>query len=241
MKSRGCVSVWGLCGLLWASPVGAQPAEAQPAEAQPAEAQAGAQELEVAQIVEGIQRFYAEAADLKADFEQIYTYKVYGRTQRSSGKVFFKKKNKMRWDYQSPEAKLFVSDGATLWVYEPEHAQAFKQNLSSSQLPVALSFMSGEGQLAEEFTAKRLDDPPGGGSYLVALTPKRNAGDYQALHLEVDKRSFAVLASTVLDPVGNTNRVLFKNLATNSGLPDAGFQFKLPAGVHVVKEPGGLK
>lgn len=184
-------------------------------------------------VVAGIQAFYGDAADLKASFTQTYTYKVYNRKQVSTGKVFFKKPGKMRWDYQTPARKLFVSDGATLWVYEPDENQAFKRGLKSSQLPVALTFMTGEGKLADEFTSSLLEskDPA---IHKVKLVPKRHQGDYKSLVLTVDAKTFAVQASTVIDPVGNTNYVAFSDVQTNAGLPDQGFAFSPPAGVQVI-------
>lgn len=211
---------------------------AQPTGAPTPKAPAAAPAAEVNAVIEGIQRFYGEAKDLKADFVQTYTYKVYDRSQKSTGKVFFKKKNKMRWDYKTPEAKVFVADGSTLWVYEPEQGQVFKRSLRSAQLPVALTFMSGEGKLTDEFDA-RLLPAPSPKTLLVELIPKKDLGDYQSLQLEVDRATFAVVASTVVDPVGNTNHVLFSNVKTNSDLPDAGFAFTPPAGIRVITEPGG--
>ena len=184
-------------------------------------------------VVAGIQAFYADAADLKASFTQTYTYKIYNRTKVSNGTVFFKKSGKMRWDYTSPTKKMFLSDGATLCVYEPEENQAFKRALSSSQLPVALTFMTGEGKLADEFNATLLASKAPG-VLKVKLVPKRNQGDYKALVLTVDAQTYAVKASTVFDPVGNTNYVVFGGMKTNVGLPDKGFVFVPPAGVQVI-------
>ena len=42
--------------------------------------------------------------------------------------MWLKKPGRMRWDYEKPEKKLMVSDGSTLWVYEPEDEQAATQN-----------------------------------------------------------------------------------------------------------------
>lgn len=190
---------------------------------------------DVSAVLDGIQRFYADAQDLRADFAQTYTYKVYNRTQRSSGQVFFKKPKMMRWDYKKPVAKVFVADGQTLWVYEPEENQVFKRDLSSSQLPVALTFMSGEGRLADEFDARLMQSPAD--SYVVELIPKRHAGDYRSLLLTVDRETFAVKASTVVDPVGNSNQVTFANVRINSGLPDGAFRFSPPKGVRVITDP----
>ena len=63
----------------------------------------------------------------------------------------FKKPGRMRWDYDKPEKTTYVTDGAVLWLYEPEDQQAFKQELKASQLPAALAFLTGKGKLADEF------------------------------------------------------------------------------------------
>ncbi len=191
---------------------------------------------EVGQVVDGIQKFYADAQDLQANFTQRYTYLVYDRVQISSGVVYFKKPGMMRWDYQKPEPKVFVADGQTLWVYEPAENQAFKRKLDSSQLPVALTFMSGQGKLTDEFDAK-LVEAPDASSLAVELVPKRHAGDYKSLRLTVDAKSYAVKTSTVVDPVGNTNELVFADMKTNVGLPDAGFKFRPPEGVRVITGP----
>ncbi len=203
--------------------------------AQKIQAQAPKMDEETARVLDGIQKFYAEAKDFSAEFEQTYTYIAHQRSQISKGKVYFKKPGKMRWDYQTPSQKVFVSDGSLLWVYEPEENQAFKRPIKSVQLPVALSFLSGEGNLAEEFDAV-LKKPRTEGTYLVELIPKRDQGDYRALRLEVDATTYAVQKSTVVDPVGNTNHIAFSAVKTNSGLPDAGFSFTPPAGVRVLQD-----
>ncbi len=189
-----------------------------------------------AAVLKGIQGFYGEAKDLKANFTQIYTYTVYARKQESKGTVFFKKPGKMRWDYQTPAPKVFVADGEMLWVYEPTENQVFKRSMKSAQLPVALTFMSGKGDLAEAFNAKLLK-PLNDKTLRVELVPKVHEGDYKALRLTVDKTSFAVVSSTVVDPVGNTNQIIFENMRSNVGLPDAGFVFKVPAGTRVISQP----
>ena len=192
-------------------------------------------------VVDGIQRFYSVSKDLRARFRQTYTYKAYKRTQVSTGRVFFKKPGRMRWDYVTPVAKLFVSDGDTLWVYEPEESQAFKRSLRSAQLPVALTFMTGEGDLSTAFDASLVESEPSEGTVTVELVPKSDEGDYKALRLKVDRTTFQVKASTVIDPVGNTNHVEFDDVEINLGLPDEGFAFNPPAGVRVISEPGARR
>ena len=192
-------------------------------------------ETQVEKVLKSVQSFYGRTVDLKAKFTQTYTYKVYGRTQVSSGRVFFKKPGMMRWDYRKPVPKVFVADGQHLWIYEPQENQYFKRALSSSQLPIALTFMGGEGNLSDEFEAKLTGEVAG--AYTLELIPRKDASDYQSLVLEVDKTTFAVRSSTVIDPVGNTNRLVFDRMVVNSGLPDSGFKFKAPEGVREIKVP----
>ena len=115
----------------------------------------------------------------------------------------------MRWDYAEPTPKVFVADGKTLWVYEPTENQVFKRDLKSAQLPVALAFMSGEGELTKSFEArlKSVSDDV----LTLELLPRDNGGDYKMLLLAVDAKSYAVQSSTVIDPLGNTNHIVFDN------------------------------
>ena len=185
-------------------------------------------------VVDGIQRFYRDARDLKAEFEQTYTYTQMGRKQSKSGKVFFKKPSRMRWDYKKPVPQVFVSDGSVLWVYQPTDAQVFKQDLNHSQLPVALTFMSGQGELRTEFNAQLIEQTKTVDSYTVQLLPKKSEVNYKSVLLTVRKTDFSVLESVVIDPVGNENRLVFKKVVQNTDIPDRAFEFKVPDGVRVI-------
>lgn len=185
-------------------------------------------------ILTGIQKFYSNISEFQADFTQIFTYKIYGRKKISTGKVFFKKPGKMRWDYEAPTKRLFIADGEVLWVYEPEEAQVFKRSLSSAQLPVALRFMKGEGELTKDFNIaepKKEEE-----RYTLILTPKIPSGEYQELQLVVDRKTFEVKSSILVDPTGNTNHIQFADIKVNTGLPESGFSFVPPQGVRVIKE-----
>ena len=184
------------------------------------------------EVVSGVPSFYAEARDVHADFKQTFTDKIYQRKKISTGKVFFQKPAQMRWDYEAPHQRLFIADGATLWVYEPEEAQVFKRDLASAQLPVALRFMRGEGKLTDDFNLDELTESEEG--VTLTLSPKKPSGEYKALKLIVDPARFHVKASVLIDPVGNTNHISFVDAKVNSDLPDAGFSFTPPEGVRVI-------
>ena len=190
--------------------------------------------MQASNLLNGIQNFYSKINDFQANFTQTFTYKIYAKQKRSHGKVYFKKPSKMRWDYQKPSKRLFIADGAHLWVYEPDEAQIFKRDMKRAQLPVALRFMKGEGDLASDFIASK--PILNGEYYTLTLTPKEPSSEYQQLKLTVHSTTFEVSASELIDPVGNTNHIHFTNVKVNSALPDKGFQFTPPPGVHVIGE-----
>lgn len=189
-----------------------------------------------AQLLDKVQTFYAGASDFLADFKQTYTYHIYGRKKVSTGRVFFKKPSKMRWDYEAPIKRVFVADGSTLWVYEPEESQVFKRDLSSAQLPVALRFMKGEGKLSEDFIVTQVNPGADEGYSVLHLKPRVPSPDFVSLQLTVNRESGAVSSSMLTDPTQNTNRIDFVDVKVNQSLPDAGFSFTPPAGVRVIDE-----
>jgi outer membrane lipoprotein carrier protein len=185
-------------------------------------------------VMERLQAVYDRTADLHADFTQVYTFKVNGLRRKSSGSVWIKKPGKMRWDYAKPHAKYFVSDGSTLWVYQPAEGQVFIEPLGQSQAASALSFLLGHGRLTETFEAKLL--PPGkGGEPRLELVPIRHAGHFRKVTLTLDADTYRVVSTEVEDPVGNLNRITLSSVQVNKGLPDKGFTFTPPAGVRVIR------
>ena len=184
-------------------------------------------------IVERLQTKYRSIKSMTATFTQTYTYAVYQRTQTSTGKVFLKSPGRMRWDYKTPSSKVFVADGKNLWVYEPEKNQAYQRSLKDSEIPIAIRFLMGEGNLLKEFEPTFKSATPT--TVTVELTPKVPTTKYKRLTMVISRADHMVQETTIIDPVNNTNRVQFKRIKLNGNLPDAGFKFEPPKGVNVVR------
>ena len=187
-------------------------------------------------VVAGLQASYQATRDIKASFEQVYTYKVGGLTKRSSGRIFLKKPGKMRFDYLTPNKRHFISDGDVMWVYEPEQAQAFQDSLKSSQSSVVVGLLLGSGDLAKDFDHSLLA-PDDSGRHRLQLVPKESARTFRKVVLTLDPSTFRVMGVAWEDPTGNHNSMVFTKLTANAGLPDAGFLFSPPAGTRVIKAP----
>ena len=76
-----------------------------------ATASIGAQSPTADTIARDLQRKYDRVTDFSADFVHSYRGGVLKQQATERGTLLVKKPGKMRWEYTTPEKKLFVSDG----------------------------------------------------------------------------------------------------------------------------------
>lgn len=191
------------------------------------------------QIASRVEQRYAKVRDLSAHFEQSTRRVALGGDAGDAivarGDVVFAKPGKMRWSYQSPEPSLVVSDGSTLWIYDPAAREVQKLPLAAGYLSSAgVQFLLGDGRLREEFrvTAAGCGDPV----ITLVLVPKREA-QYEKLELRVDGASASVRETTVVDLFGNRTTIAFGELRENTGPAASSFSFAPPEGVRVISVP----
>ncbi|MCU0663850.1 MAG: outer membrane lipoprotein chaperone LolA [Myxococcota bacterium] len=186
-----------------------------------------------------VQGYYASIGDYRASFVQTTAHKLFqGKLQRSYGSVSFKKGGMMRWEYRRPEEKLFIYDGSTLWVYEPLVPQVLTGSADAERLKKSLAFLTGEGKLLDEYSAKVLDARKQGfegRGYVLALRPKAKNAPFKAVEIYISSKDFHVERSVVVDHEDNRNRLDFSEVKTNLGMDAKEFTFTPPPGVPVIK------
>src|SRR5579863_1792741 len=74
---------------------------------------------------------YRNARTLSAVFFERYS-DGNGGVAAESGTVYFSRPGRMRWDYTSPEKKLFLVDGANAWFYVPADHTASRAKMKES-------------------------------------------------------------------------------------------------------------
>jgi outer membrane lipoprotein carrier protein len=192
------------------------------------------------EVLNEIQNRYEKTNDYESNFIQEYIGKVMRQPNRGEGKVYFKKKGMMRWDYTVPNQKL-ISDGHTLWYYQPEEKQVLVSDVSSVlKERTPLAFLAGEGNLSRDFNLLNLNESVSQkeDNYVVELSPKEPLATLSKLILTVDKKTYSVLQADVFDGLGNVTRTRFIDIKTNAGLSNSFFQFTIPPGTEVIKMQG---
>ncbi|MDD5306790.1 MAG: outer membrane lipoprotein chaperone LolA [Deltaproteobacteria bacterium] len=193
-----------------------------------------------AEIVAKVRAFYAGASDYQAAFVQTIAHKMFqGRLERAYGRVLFKRGGLMRWEYHRPDKKLFIYDGKTLWIYEPEVPQVFAGTGDTERYRRALAFLTGESDLTQEYRVARLPSDAFGFAqgFVLGLTPKDRKSPFDHVELYVSSADFHVVRSVLVDREGNRNRLDFENPLVGKGLDPALFTFTPPKGVPVITNP----
>jgi outer membrane lipoprotein carrier protein len=208
---------------------GAARAGARPAERRSAKA-----------VSKAIEQHYHDARTLKAVF--LETYRAGGGDVRvESGTVYFQRPGRMRWDYESPQEKLFLTDGHQAWFYIPANHSASRTPMRESadwRTPFAL--LTGKAKLGEICGKVSIVPNQGGpgappaGHTVLDCRPKDRAGFLDA-QIEVDRESRVV--SVLVKQAGDVStEVRFGSWQENISLPKSLFVFVPPKGVSVVDE-----
>jgi outer membrane lipoprotein carrier protein len=184
--------------------------------------------------VAGLQRRYAAVASIRCDFVQ--TYRAPGVDQTESGVLYMKKPGLMRWEYRSPEVKLFIADGRDTWLYMPEDRQVFVQRFTTEDLrSTPLQFLLGQGDLGRSSDVSWEGSGDSEGNLFLRLTPRAAEPDYGWLDLACDRATFDLRRIEIHERTGNVSEFVFRNMQVN-GKTDGGlFQFKVPKGVEIVR------
>ena len=216
------------------APAQQAPAPAAPKAEAPKAAEAAGKKLapEVKELVERMQTFYEKTQDFSSDFKQDYKYKALRRTQSSTGTVIYKKPGLMRWEYQKPSARTFVLAGEKVYAYDPEAQTLSVGRIDTSQLSASVTFLFGQGKLADEFSISKGACKDCKGTLLV-LDPLKPDPRFRQVRLEVDPKTAQVLKSTVVDPDGSENAIAFLNLKTNVGVGADAFKINPPEGTRI--------
>lgn len=187
-----------------------------------------------ADVAAALQGRYTAIKDFSASFTQTYEGGVLRRKAVESGTVYIKKPGRMRWEYTSPQKKLFVSDGKTMFMHFPEDKQVMTYPVAAQdEATSAVLFLMGKGDVSRDFNVRWVD---GGADdvYALRLEPRRRQAEYDWLQLTADPGTLQIRTLTAGDAQGGRSTFAFTGFKENTGLSDKLFQFTIPRGTEVI-------
>jgi outer membrane lipoprotein carrier protein len=191
-------------------------------------------------LAASVQRHYDAVRDFRADFTHTYEGGVLRKKTVERGQVAIRKPGRMRWTYNEPERKTFVSDGTKLYSYIPADKQVYVATVpTDDQASTSVLFLAGKGNILRDFDVEQASVPGAPDSTLaLKLMPKRAEREYDWLQLVVDRSSLALRMLVTSDRQGGISTFAFANLRENVGIPDKEFVFTMPRGVDVITDAG---
>jgi outer membrane lipoprotein carrier protein len=195
---------------------------------------------DVDSVARAVDEHYNHLRSMQADFTE--TYQGSGIERTESGTLWLKKPGKMRWEYRSPEVKLFIADGKEAWLYLPAEKQVRKSAVADLQdLRSPLAFLLGKAKLAKELSG--LTFAPNvqvwkAGNAMLQGVPRGMEDRVRQVLLEItpDHQIARILVDGIDDSI-TEYRLMGEREDVNP--PDSQFRFVPPPGTEVIEESTG--
>ena len=199
--------------------------------------------------VRALESRYHHATSLKATFYERYS-DGNGGGSAESGTVYFSRPGRMRWEYESPERKLFVVDGTNVWFYVPADRTASRAKIKdSSDWRTPLALLTGKTDFSRlcrtiDLVDAATDDKPadrplGAEDTMLRCVPRNESadadGEVSEVLIESDPEAHLVRL-LVRQPGNLETEFRFANWDENLAIPEVKFHFEPPPNVAVVDE-----
>jgi len=188
-------------------------------------------------VAQGVDQHYNQLRSLEAEFTE--TYQGGGLQRIESGTLRLKKPGKMRWDYRSPQEKLFVSNGTDAWLYLPQEKQVRKSSLKKlDDLRSPLAFLLGKSKLEKELSALSFAPdvhPWQAGNSVLRGVPRGMEDRIEQVLVEVSP-DFRIVRILIQGSDEAVTEYRFDNQKENVPMPDSQFHFIPPPGSETVED-----
>jgi len=189
-------------------------------------------DFQVAQLLKLIETRYNNAVTLQMNFSESYTFQNRPRPAEW-GVLSLKKPGKMRWVYQKPAGKLFVSDGKDVYSYSSRANRVEKLRLKEAEdMRAPLAFLLGRLDFARDFGTYTWRAE--GDAVWITCDPKNPA---KSPYTEVTFKALKDGRIERLKVVGQDHSILefeFASEVRNPRIADGFFLFQIPQGAEYV-------
>lgn len=190
-------------------------------------------ESEEFRALQALDDLLAGIETMTADVSQMIVESDGGVLEQSNIHMKMKRPQGFYWETLSPFPELIVTDGESLWNYQPDLEQVVIENWDASRSELAAQLLSGDtSNLSEEY---RLS---------IRNTEKTEFTDFILIPREADniyRQISLTFRGPTLDMIhidsanGQKTVWQFTDIRSNEPLADGEFRFQPPAGVEIIQ------
>lgn len=184
---------------------------------------------ELARIMSGLRSNWQNLPGLSARFTHTFEWVLAGETQVTSGNIHLAGRNRFRIEF---DGRVMVSDGATLWDYDPRQNQVLLHKVDSSHNITTQEqlFAAYTENVDVEWVREEME----GTSRLIIIRLMRGEeADPRTVNVWIDTGYMLAVRAEYTDGAGNNHLYILEDIQVVEQ-PAGRFKFTIPEGVVVV-------
>lgn len=178
-----------------------------------------------------LRQFVAKVSSATGEFTQQTSARNGQSKPPQSGHFSFQRPGHFRWQVEKPYAQLIVSDGKTVYQYDPDLSQVTERSVGKAVGASPAAILFGSGSLDQAFEVSALPDRDG----LQWMHAKPRQADAGFAYVDIGFKDDLPARLELVDSFGQTTRIDLSHIVANPKLSADAFKFVPPKGADVVK------
>ena len=188
---------------------------------------------DVKSLLDRVTTVYADGAAHSSSFTQTYTPAGFAAARSESGTVWIQTPARLRFEYSSPEKKVFTYDGIEGRLFTPEDKQLTSRRLSPedrARLPIV--FLTDPAELDRQYSIER--ETSAGGAARLLLKPRSPRPDLAWLRVTIAADG-TIGGLSYEDSSGNRSEFRFETWKKDKPRPASDYKVTGPPGTRVLE------
>ena len=173
----------------------------------------------------GLEQFSKVTNSIQSDFIQEKKLKMLNDKVTSKGLLYFKKENKLRWEYAEPYSYIIALNNGKVMLKDEGKVTTYDANANKLFLElndILVTCINGNIFQSKKFSFRFFENEK---NNIAELTPVNSAmkNFIDKIILYFDKTDFTVSKVDMVEPSQNTTMILFRNKKLNAEIPEKYF------------------
>lgn len=171
-----------------------------------------------------LEKQHKETESIKADFSETATSALLTTAQKATGKMWYKKSDKIRWEKTSPESHIILINGKTVKMKDKgkEVTNASAKMVAKKIQQLMVQMMTGEFLNEKDFKIVYFESKS---NYKLVLTPKNDKMKRYVAEISLifDKKELIIKQLTMSQDESSKLDYKFSNTELNTSIADSKF------------------